>query len=204
MSTKQRQFIKMPYFLDLTSRNLKYLDVLTYVAVKSFDNANNDCFPSYEAIAERSGLSRSFIIESINRLQASNYLSAYKRVGFRAPNKSFPNQYSFMIEKKEYYFKIPYEIFKLMDLTNYERAMLLLLRQFSVTLFELYGSINEFANWLGLTKQTIYKQYLSLVAKGYLDKARLKSKITKLLKIDWNHANQLVLDEQYDLNLMVA
>jgi biotin operon repressor len=204
MSIKQRPFVMMPYFLDLTNQNLKYLDVLTYVAVKSFDNAKNNCFPSYEAIAERSGLSRSFIIESINRLQASKYLSVYKREGYRAPNKSFPNQYSFMIDAKDYYFMIPYEIFNLLDLTNYERAMLLLLRQFSVTLVELYGSINEFADCLGLTKQTIYKQYLSLVAKGYLDKVRLKSKITKLLKIDWNYANHLVLDKQYNLNLMIA
>jgi RIO-like serine/threonine protein kinase len=69
-----KQFIAMPDFLNLKQQNLKYLDALTYLAIRSFDSNENDyCWPSYEKIMERSGLGRTFIATSIKRLEAARF-----------------------------------------------------------------------------------------------------------------------------------
>lgn len=192
----QRAFIKKPIFQNFSSNNLIYLDVLTFTAVKSFDNPNAQCFPSYESIAEKAGLSRSFVMDSIQRLDEAKYLSVYRSPKFRAPNKSYPNKYFF--PEPKVYNPIPLEVFKAEDLTGYEKAMLLLLRQFAISPSNIDGSMDDFSSKLGLTKRTIYKQYLSLNKKGYLDKSRLKkNKITNLLKIDWS------FQEGFKPNLMI-
>lgn len=196
----------MPYFFNLPNENLLYLDILTYVTIKSFDNSNKDCFPSYETIAERSGLSRTFIIESISRLENSNYLITERR-GYRTSTRCYPNQYKFTIEE-DYFLMISYEIFKATDLTNNEKAMLLALRQFAITPYHLYGSLKEIAQDLNLPTTTINKQYYSLVKKGYLDKSELKQKITLLTnRIDWNFTAYLKINnstERSAVTLMVA
>ncbi|WP_448104607.1 helix-turn-helix domain-containing protein [Pedobacter panaciterrae] len=180
---KQRAFIKKPIFMNFQMNRLKYLDVLTFTAVKSFDNKEGRCFPSYETIAETSGMSRDFIIKSIKRLEQNGYLSIYKNEKFRAPNRSYPNEYSF--PEVDNFNPVPYEIFKAGDLTKIEKSVLLLIRQFAVIANDIYGSIDDFSRQLGLSRRTIYKPYLSLVKKGYLDNSRLKSRLTRLLKIDW-------------------
>ncbi|WP_215126779.1 helix-turn-helix domain-containing protein [Pedobacter sp. ISL-68] len=196
----------MPYFFNLTNSNLTYLDILTYVAIKSFDNSNNDCFPSYETIAERAGLGRTFISESIGRLETSNFIKIDRR-GYQKPNKCYPNRYSFTIDK-DYFCQIPHEIFKTTDLTNCERAMLLALRQFAVTPYQLYGSLKEIAHDLHLPLTTINKQYYSLVKKGYLDKSSLKRKVTLLTsRIDWDYTAYLTFEKPAklpELTLMIA
>lgn len=196
----------MPYFFNLPNEKLLYLDILTYVTITSFDNSNKDCFPSYEAIAERSGLSRTFIIESISRLENSNYLISERR-GYLTPTRCYPNRYKFTIEE-DYFFMIPYEIFQTKDLTNNEKAMLLALLQFAITPYHVYSSLKEIAQNLNLPTTTINKQYYSLVRKGYLDKSKLKDRITLLTnRIDWNFAEYLKINnsaEQSEVTLMVA
>lgn len=185
----RRAFIKKPVFQNFNTNNLKYLDVLTYVAIKSFDNPEQRCFPSYETIADKSGLSRTFTVESVDRLETSKYLSVYREKKFKAPNRSYPNRYSF--PDYEEFNQVPLELLSSSDLTSNEKAMLLLLKQFSNSPKDIIGSITTFADDLGLSYQTIRKQYNSLVNKGYLDDSRLKSKLTKLLKIDWSFPDYL-------------
>ena len=201
----QRAFIKKPIFQNFNSNNLIYLDVLTFTAVKSFDNPNEQCFPSYETIAEKARLSKDFVMDSIQRLEDANYLSVYRNPKFRGPNRSYPNKYFF--PEFEVYNPIPLEVLNVEDLTAYEKAMLLLLRQFAASPSDIHGSMDDFSNKLGLTKRTIYKQYLSLNKKAYLDKGRLrKHQLTTLLKIDWSYPEHLKINKisKPIVNLLIA
>lgn len=183
MHNKPRAFVKKPIFLKLKTNKLNYLDVLTYTAIKSFDNPKGGCFPSYETIASRSGLSRTFVTESIKRLEKSNYLGVCRNEKFKSPKRSFPNQYSF--KSVDPFNRIPYDIFEVNDLTVYQKAMLLLLRQSAITVTEIYGTINKFADELELTYNTVKKQFDSLILKGYLKP--IDKRLTELKKIDWSY-----------------
>lgn len=196
----------MPYFLKLNEQKLKYLDLLTYVAIKSFDNPEAECFPSYETIAERAGLSRDFIIRSINRLKEAKYIRIWRKAGFQSPNKSYPNHYYFTkIAKSDYFFMIPYEVLNQPRLTAHEKAMLICLYQFGITPYELHGSINTFAKHLGLTYKAVHNQYKSLVSKGYLDDSKLKKNRTTQLKlIDLNFTQYLKSKTNKELVFKVA
>ena len=185
--TPQRRFIKMPLF-NFHNSNLKYMDVLVYVAIKSYDNKEGRCFPSHETIGERAGISRDFVIDSIKRLESERYLSVYRHEKFKAPNRSYSNNYYF--PEVEVFNPIPYEIFKATDLTGNEKAMLLLLRQFANSSIDIFASMDDFVNVLGLTKQTIYKKYNTLLKKGYLVKTKTKGWI-KTQKIDWSYPDQI-------------
>lgn len=182
MSNKRRAFVKKPSFKKLKTQNLKYLDVLIYVTIKSFDNPVKGCFPAFETIAKRSGLCRTFVNESIKRLEKAEYLSVYREKKLESKNKSYPNQYSFRDEDP--FNPVPYDIFSANDLTSNEKSILLLLRQFSVTDFEIYGDVKHFSKELELSYQTVKKQYDSLIRKGYLN-PRDKCFI-EMEKIDWS------------------
>ncbi|MEN0011366.1 helix-turn-helix domain-containing protein [Flavobacterium nitrogenifigens] len=197
----------MPYFLKLDEQNLNYLDVLTYVALKSFDNPDHRCFPSYESIADRAGLSRDFIIKSISRLKDAGYIRIWRRAGFQSANKSYPNHYYFnKLDKGDYFFMIPYELLSEDRITNYEKAILLLLYQFSVTPTTVIGKMDRFVKMLGISKNAIYKKYLSLADKGFIDKSRFnKYGILNLLIIDWDFTYYLKgLEDQNCQELKVA
>lgn len=194
MSNEQRRFIIKPLFNNFNTTNLNYRDVLTFVTIKSFDNHQHECFPSQETIATLSGLSKSFIIESVERLEQNKALSIYRSGRYTAQNRSEVNKYFF--PHITVYNQIPYQIFEADDLKPCEKAMLLLLRQFQSCGNEIYGSINEYSDMLGLTYNAIYKQYKSLVSKGYLDNTLIKQKRTKLLKIDWSFPEYLKVNKK--------
>ncbi len=206
MSNVKRQFISMPYFLKLNEQNLIYLDVLTYIALKSFDNPKSQCFPSYETIANKARLSKDFVIDSIKRLKQAKYIRVWRKYGFQSKNKSYSNQYYFLKHRKQdYSFMIPREVLNDEALHAYEKAMLICLFQFSFTPYELTGSIKTFADNLGLTYKMVYRQYNSLVAKGYIDDTKLKkNKITKLKIIDLDFTQYLKLKTKDEVILRVA
>ncbi|MBB2151710.1 helix-turn-helix domain-containing protein [Pedobacter gandavensis] len=194
MSNKPRAFIVKPLFTNFHNTKLKYLDVLTFVAIRSFNNkSNNDCYPSQQTIASLSGLSERFVTKSIARLEEEKHLYVYRSGRYTAPNKSESNRYTF--PHCDQFDQVPYELFKTKDLTVYERAMLLLIKQFNVSPVDVYGTINDFSDILGLTYSTISTQYKSLCLKGYLDGSRLKKKRTQLLKIDWAFPEYLKINK---------
>jgi hypothetical protein len=166
-----RRFVAMPYFLNLDKQNLKTLDTLIYITIRSFHNSSTGlCYPSYEKIMEKSGLSRGFVADSIKRLEAAGHFKIT-----HSNRQGTCNQYYF---NKLHPFKpIPYDLFEAIDLTCYEKAMLLCLRPFFIIDILVYlGSIKSIAKALGLSYKQVYSPYKSLIAKGYLKEC---SKISK-------------------------
>jgi DNA-binding MarR family transcriptional regulator len=185
----ETQFIAMPDFLNLKQQNLKYLDALTYVAIRSFDsNEKEYCYPSYEKIMERSGLGRTFISQSIKRLENASLLKVE-----HSKREGTCNRYYF--GRLEHYEILSYDIlFRTDNLTTHEKAMLICLRQFFV-----HGNLschytkNIIKDMLGVTYQQLYKPLSALIAKRYIrevsrlyktsSKASVHYKLTE--KIKW-------------------
>ena len=190
MNTVNRRFIAMPYFLNLKKQNLKTLDILVYITIRSFHNSTTGlCYPSYEKIIEKSGLSRGFISSSIKRLEFAGHFKVD-----HSKRQGTCNRYLF--QKVDPFKPIPYELFDATDLSSYEKAMLLCLRPFFVLELNLYlGSIKELANDLGISYKQVYSPYKTLIDKGYLKEVSNVSKDSqngkiylKLTdKIDWDY-----------------
>lgn len=163
MNQANRRFVAMPDFLKLKEQNLKTLDVLIYVTIRSFHNSTTGkCYPSYEKIMDRSGLSRGFIADSIKRLEVSGHFKV-----IHSNRQGTCNQYLF--DKLEHFQRIPYELFEAKDLSAYEKAMLLCLRPFFMNDLLVCGSsIKTISKWLGVSYKQVYSPYKSLIEKGYL------------------------------------
>ena len=69
------QYVPIPYLLHLPQQCLQYKDILTYVALRSFDNELHECFPRHDTIALKAGMSRKFVIQSIKRLELANLIT---------------------------------------------------------------------------------------------------------------------------------
>jgi DNA-binding MarR family transcriptional regulator len=175
-----KQFIAMPDFLNLKHQNLKYLDALTYLAIRSFDGDENEyCWPSYEKIMERSGLGRTFISESIKRLEAAGFFVKIER----SKREGTCNRYYF--GELDHFEQLSYDVlFKTDDLTNHERAMLICLRQFFVhgTLQCAY-STKEFAQQLGVSYKQVYNPLKGLIDKGYIKETSVLYKSSSKAKV---------------------
>lgn len=184
-----RRFVAMPYFLNLNQQNIKYIDALTYVTIRSFHNSTTGlCYPAYETIADKAGTSRSFIISSVKRLEKAGFLNIT-----HSTKKHTCNQYHF--DKEPHFERIPYELFDA-DLSANQKAMLLCLRQFfNEGPLSSTKTITDFAKLLGVSYKTIYSQFVVLVAKGFINEIHkvFKSKVNgrkwlKLTnKIDWEY-----------------
>jgi len=173
----------MPNIFNFKNKTLKTIDVLIYVTIRSFHNSeNNNCYPSYEKIMERSGLSRGTVAKCIKRLEICGNLDI-----IHSRREGTCNQYSF--PKFELFNRIPYELFEAKDLTSYEKAMLLCLRPFFIHDLLMYsGSIKSLSEALKLSYQQVYKPYKSLIAKGYLvEKGKNYIQLYLKGKIDWTY-----------------
>ena len=169
METDKRPFIKKPHFFKpetkfkINESKIHYTDLLTYTALRSFLNSSTrDCYPSLETIAKRAGVCKSFVIDSIYRLESAEYISVWRSREIKVVNK--------------YYFKdpvnfdrIPYEFFFYEDLTLNEKSILLALRELTdINLFHIEGSIKDIAATLCMSYKMLHKQLTSLIAKGYV------------------------------------
>ena len=177
----------MPKLLDLRNNNLQSLDALTYITIRSFNNTEKGyAWPPYEKIMERSGLGRTFLSQSIKRLANAKLIEIRHSV-----KEGICNRYYFGEPKS--FECIPYTIFQA-DLTAYEKAMLLLLKQFFVQGCHMtHLTINDFANALGLSYQQVYKPFKVLIAKGYTDDDVFKKNSNSQVhwksftnKLNWN------------------
>jgi DNA-binding MarR family transcriptional regulator len=185
MSNATRQFVAMPLFLNLKHQKLNYVDALTYVAIRSFDDPSRPyCYPSYENVMQLSGLKRTFLSMSVARLEKAGLFKVD-----HSTRRGQANRYYF--DKLEHFERIPYEIFDAFDLNSVEKAMLLCLRQFFIQdLFISTGNVKEIAAFLGLTYNIIYPILKRLKVKGYIeDYPGVKGQSTKWLQltksIDW-------------------
>jgi Fic family protein len=146
-------------------------------------------YPSYAKISERSGLSTTFINDSIKRLEQAGVLIIDHSTCQGVCNRYYFNE----IYRFE---RIPYELFKAEDLTGYEKATLLCLKQFfNQGLLETSYDLKQLAGYLGITKNTLSKQYSSLRCKGYISERSISAKgwnndlIIRCFtnKIDWEY-----------------
>lgn len=160
------QFVLLPAINQLSQDGLHYKDLLTYVAIRSFNNnETDDCLPGLDTISRRSGMNKKTTMESIKRLQRSGLLKVTK-----STKKRVSNRYEF--KKCDSFLQIPYSIFKTGDLTFNQRAMLIFIRQCfdSVNLECLCKSLISMSEFLGVTYKVLHCQFSVLVAKGYIEK----------------------------------
>lgn len=184
------RFIAMPIFAQLKRRNLKYIDALTYVTIRSFNNSeNNSCYPSYETIAKKAGMCRTSIIASVKRLENAGLLKIQ-----RSTRKHICNQYDFS-EKLGYFDRVPCEIFDC-DLTAHQKAMLLCLRSICLQgLLQMTFPIKKISELLEVSYRTVHAQLKPLVTKGYITEKHIsyggknKGDIWLYLseKLDWKY-----------------
>jgi predicted transcriptional regulator len=160
-------FISKPHFSGLDTLHLHYVDILTYVTIRSFRNPDNyNCYPGYETIAKRMGASKSFVMDSVKRLECSGYMRIHK-IAYLS------NQYYFT--PFDITDRVPTEFFNL-DLTIYEKAMLLVIRQFCVGLPHItFSSIKQISINIGVSYKTIHKQVTSLIEKGFVRQRVMKN-----------------------------
>jgi DNA-binding MarR family transcriptional regulator len=187
MNNDECQWVALPYFLFI-GKQLKYQDALIYIAIRSFLNVGTgDCFPTYEKIALKAGVSRNFLVNSIKRLKGNGMLDYTTSKASRNRNNS--NRYS--IEKIDTFDQIPLSFFDLKDLTYPEKSMLLCIRQFFVHgwLTTMY-TMKQMSHFIGISYKTLYSQFIKLIDKGYVQKV-VKGKKHKIAfyeltdRVDW-------------------
>jgi DNA-binding MarR family transcriptional regulator len=193
MSNDSKGWVAFPQFLFLNENRLKYQDALIYITTRSFLNtASGNCFPSYETIAEKAGVSRTFVSKSLKRLKASGLLTTHTRKV--ATNRNLPNQYVFDDFKQ--FEQIPVEIFDCDDLSYTEKAMMICLRQFFIHgPLQCTYTIKTMADSLGITSRMLSAQLTGIIDKGYViktlrklrDGTRLKSKYALSDKLPWTN-----------------
>ncbi|NVM64505.1 hypothetical protein FHW88_002794 [Mucilaginibacter sp. SG538B] len=183
------RFVLLPCNISLIKDGLHYLDLLIYVAIRSFQNGGTGlCKPSFETIAARAGVSKKLVSMSIKRLERSGHL-----IVKRSPKKKVANLYAF--KETDAFAQIPYDIFDSHDLTSYEKAMLLAIRQcFNNHSLVLYGNLSFIEDMTGLKYKVIYTQFRKLVDKQYIlevkkgrDSGRVAKEFHLAEKINWKY-----------------
>jgi hypothetical protein len=165
MNDANVRFIALPFLVKLNELGIKYQDVLIYITIRSFFNPlEGYCYPAYETIAKRAGVSKDLVESSVRRLEKAGLFKIE-----RSTKKHTCNRYYLEIEL-DYFEKIPYQIFDATDLSYTEKAMLICLRQFFHGQAELRSidSIKKYSALLGLSYKQVHKQYKSLIHKGYI------------------------------------
>jgi DNA-binding MarR family transcriptional regulator len=177
-------YIVKPHFVGITEKKLRYVDVLTYLAIRYYYNyEDRNCFPAYETIAGKIGMSRAFVMDSTDRLVKAGYINKQRRL-----DKS--NLYTF--KGATIVDKIPVEVLAL-HLSIYEKAMLVLLRQCCEgTDTDILISMTNIAARLGISYKVVNAQMHSLLDQGYVEekinrntKRVIGYKLTSL--VDWSY-----------------
>jgi len=192
------QFVVCPHFHDLRQSRLKYTDVIVYIAVRSFNNPQNRCFPSYEAIAKRAECSRDYVIKALKRLSKASLITITRSTKFKGVN-CYHFATSHMFEQ------IPYELFD-QDIDIYAKSMMLLFRQLAVNgRLKYVFKLERMAKCYGLTYRTVYKQITKLIDLGYIIRGTGKRKICLMLtdKIDWPWGYGNSVDEPKGVPLLL-
>jgi len=183
------QFVCLPHVNKLNEKQLKYTDVLVYVALRSFDKLDG-CFPMYETIAERAKCSRSYVINAIKRLKQAELITVQPSAKRTEQCKSPVNKYEF--EDSYLFERIHYSIFDA-ELGLYDKAMILNLRQFfALEMINPLYTLKDIAKKLGLTYKIVNQRVNSLIRNGYMEriitthrKRKPKKKYKFTHKMEW-------------------
>ena len=190
MNERQR-YVLIPNLGNLTEYGLHYKDLLTYTTIRSYYNTKDKfCFPSYIALATRSGLSKKFISESIKRLECASLLQVWK-IG------KFHVRHCYRFDETRELRKVPFELLSVTDLTVSEKCILLLLSEFELVLLDSEDVIEQVAHNGGLVKRTVSRHVKSLILKGYLVERQLEDPLTMTIdsfyqftgKLNWSNSS---------------
>lgn len=189
MTNANVRFIAIPISDFFTTKGLtkhiEYKDLLTYATLRSYHNTKaNRCYPSYETLAEKSGMCRDYIIQSVARLELYGIIKIK-----RSKKKDLSNQYYFA--EFEHFERIPFELLDA-EISSTNKAVLLLLRFVFGSFLMTSRSITSISKELGMTYDTLYPRIKALVKLGYLEiryhKGDTKKKQLFLTdKINWKY-----------------
>jgi hypothetical protein len=174
------QFIAMPLWGDLASRQINYTDILTYFTIKSFES--NDPL-TITAIALKMSADEAFVIQSIKRLKLANRLSETKVM----TEKSLYN-----IEPAIIHVKIPVQLLDC-KISYEEKAILLFLRYFCD-----YGSeiaIDRILETKMISFDELFKWIDKLVISGYIDFHFLSDEYDEEHKEAFDPKNEMLIYE---------
>jgi DNA-binding MarR family transcriptional regulator len=169
------------------------VDVLTYLAIRSYYNyKDRNSYPAYETIADRMGMSKSFVMDSTDRLIKAGFINKQRR---------FNNSNVYTFKGATIIDKIPVEVL-LLDLSIYEKAMLVLLRQCCEgTPTDISINMTNIAAMLGISYKVVNAQMHSLLEQGYVEekinritKRVIGYKLTSV--IDWDYDTDYKLDSK--------
>ena len=72
------QFVKVPN-IDLKAQGLEMKDLVVYAYLKKhYNHITKESFPSFQTLANESGISKPTVMKSVDRLQAAGYISINK------------------------------------------------------------------------------------------------------------------------------
>jgi hypothetical protein len=186
MDVNQRYVLK-PKFGKLSEYSLQLKDILIYTTIKSFFNTQDQyCYPSYAAIAKRSGTSVHIVSKSVKRLEAAGLMDIWT-VG------KFHVRHYYRFDEKYALQKIPFTLLTAEDLSTNEKCMLLMLADFGDSSLDLEHAIEVVSENSRLVKKTVASHFKSLSLKGYLTiqilEDPLEQSVTRYLrftKLKWS------------------
>jgi Fic family protein len=206
MGSFNKRFVALPMQLFLNeyglTKQIHYKDILTYITLRSYYNTETKlCYPSYETLQARSGMGRTFIIQSVKRLHRLGVID------IQEPDSKYKsNRYTF--EEFDLFEKIPYEVFDA-ELSSTDKSMLLLLRFFFNGL-RCWMTISEICSHLNLRYSQVYPRFKALKEKGFIAERKIgpMGPITELAftdKINWRYDyNSKHEDRRKVMNLKVS
>lgn len=146
---------------------LKPIDILTYLYLRSYDNPQHECFPSFEKLSQLSGAAIGTLRKCVKNLETAGYITVKK--------KGRSNYYYF----DETYFdrdgweKFYREFLENKNLTYKEKAYIVSTQQYMYKDLQNIGKISysdsELAQKLNVSESTIYRNNKDLERKQYLD-----------------------------------
>jgi hypothetical protein len=163
VSVTQTRYITLPHLTCLQDLHLHYEDILTYAALKSYNNSVDDlCYPSYETVAQRSGFSCKFVRQSIARLEKSGLVRIKKSKQFRKSNK-------YWFDDITSFNRIPFDVLYNKELNLHEKSLILCLHQFFITSVErTKQNLISYVHRLGIGTMTFERWYNGLLKKGFI------------------------------------
>lgn len=161
MNYTDKQFICLPHITALDKLKIKYTDIAVYVAIRSYNNPQGRCYPSYDGIAKKANCSKAYVSQAIKRLEQSGLIKVERSKKIKQPNRySFQDHYMFE--------QIPYHIFNV-DLKLYDLSMLLCMRQFCYRgRFQSFEGVRYLSEKLGVSYKVAHQRVSSLIKKGYV------------------------------------
>lgn len=180
-----KQHVQVPNNMTLEGE-LTPKDLLVYTILKSYVSKNTqECYPSINLLAKKSGLSRPTVIKSISLLEKYKYITVRK--------EGRKNIYKFSPYKN--FEPIDPELLNNEDILPAEKAYLIASMQSMFKDQEGYGVISysdvELASRINLDRKTIAKYNKSLIEKGFLDIVQRKDENGLVVNSKFFHLNEL-------------